>query len=69
MGPAWRPRYPLAPRPTIGSMPFALGQRLLFHQLFGRGGTVAIVAIVAVVLLLRFWPLIVARLGSWWGSR
>ncbi len=50
-------------------MPFALGQRLLFHQLFGRGGTVAIVAIVAVVLLLRFWPLIVARLGSWWGSR
>jgi hypothetical protein len=50
-------------------MPLALGQRLLFHQLFGRGSTTAIVAIVAAVLLLRFWPLIVARLGSWWGSR
>jgi hypothetical protein len=50
-------------------VPLALGQRLLFRQLFGHGSAIAIVAIVAAVLLIRFWPLIVNRLGSWWGSR
>jgi hypothetical protein len=49
-------------------MPFALGQRLLFHQL-GHGSWIGIVAVVAIVLLLRFWPLIVRRLGQWRRSR
>jgi hypothetical protein len=43
-------------------MPLALGQRLLAHQLFGRGA-IFIVALVAIVLLVRFWPAIVAWLG------
>jgi hypothetical protein len=43
----------------------ALGQRLFVHHLFRGGGVVAIIAIVAVVLLIRFWPVIV----RWWENR
>jgi hypothetical protein len=46
------------------AVPLALGQRLVLHQVFGRG-VVALIAIAAVVLLIRFWPVIVA----WWERR
>jgi hypothetical protein len=39
-------------------MPLALGQRLVLHHFFGHG-IVALVAIAAAILLMRFWPLIV----------
>ena len=43
----------------------ALGQRLFVHHLFRGGGIVPIIAIAAVVLLIRFWPVIV----RWWENR
>lgn len=45
-------------------MPFALGQRLAVHHLFGRG-VVGIIALVVVIALMRFWPQIV----NWWQRR
>jgi hypothetical protein len=45
-------------------VPFAFGQRLLVHHIFGRG-IVGLIAVVAIVLLMRFWPLII----NWWERR
>jgi hypothetical protein len=45
-------------------VPLALGQRLFLHHVFGRG-IVGLIAVAAIILLIRFWPLIVA----WWERR
>jgi hypothetical protein len=47
-------------------VPLALGQRLLFHQLFRGAGWLAIVA---VILLLRFWPMIATWIEQHWLNR
>ena len=57
-----RPAFSTAYDRTV---PLALGQRLLLHHIFPGGGIVPLLAIVAVVLLFRFWPVIV----RWWGDR
>jgi membrane-bound ClpP family serine protease len=46
----------------------ALGKHLLFREL-GRGGWVMILAIVAIVLLIRFWSPLLERIAHWWRSR
>jgi len=45
-------------------VPLALGQRLVLHHFFGHG-IVALVAIAACILLMRFWPAIL----RWWQDR
>jgi hypothetical protein len=49
-------------------MVLALGRHLLFREI-GRGGWIAIVAFIAIVLLIRFWPPLVERVERWWRSR
>jgi hypothetical protein len=45
-------------------VPYALGQRLFVHHVFGRG-VVGLIAVIAIIALMRFWPLIV----RWWEHR
>jgi hypothetical protein len=47
---------------------FALGRYMLLREA-SRGGWLAIVAVVAILLLLRFWPQIVAWIAQRWSSR
>jgi hypothetical protein len=48
-----------APSYHRSSMPFALGGHFLYREI-SKGNWVVIVALVAVVVLLRFWPQVVA---------
>lgn len=47
---------------------FALGRYLLFREL-GRGSWIVVVAIVAALLLLRYWRPLVEWLERRWRSR
>jgi hypothetical protein len=45
-----------------------LGKHLLLREL-DRGGWVVIIAIVAILLLVRFWSPLLERIERWWRSR
>ncbi len=45
-------------------MPLALGRHLLFRQL-SHGGLVLVIAVIAIVVLVRFWP----QISSWLEER
>jgi hypothetical protein len=47
---------------------YALGKHLLFREA-GRGGWIVILAIVAILVLIRFWSPILERIERWWRSR
>jgi hypothetical protein len=47
---------------------YALGKHLLFREA-GRGGWIVILAIVAILLLIRFWSPLLQRLKRWWRLR
>jgi hypothetical protein len=49
-------------------MVLALGRHLLFRELT-TGHWIVIAAVIAIVLLLRFWSPLVAWLERWWRSR
>jgi hypothetical protein len=49
-------------------MIFALGGHFLFREVT-RGNWVGIIAIVAVLLLIRLWAPLTARVREWWRSR
>jgi hypothetical protein len=49
-------------------MVLALGRHLLFREI-SRGGWIAVVAVIAIVLLIRYWPRLVERGERWWRSR
>jgi hypothetical protein len=49
-------------------MLIALGGHLLYREI-SKGNWVVVAALVGVVLLLRFWPQIVAWVGQRWRAR